>query len=150
MPISIRFLLCLSVGMFLTGCRSSNPIHLDTSGPTMAEILAGNHLATDELDDSGLDETQLGIDARVVTFQTYEGYARDSQNEINQLFPLHDNPQISVYIHPHLATSGNYPIPGYTTAFSLYEKNEYALPGESISSHFNDDSQTSHAASNSN
>ena len=31
---------------------------------------------------------------------------------------------------PHLATEERVPVPGYTTAVPLYERVEYALPGE--------------------
>ena len=31
---------------------------------------------------------------------------------------------------PHLATDARVPVPGYTTAVPLYERVEYALPGE--------------------
>ena len=31
---------------------------------------------------------------------------------------------------PHLATGERVPVPGYTTAVPLYERVEYALPGE--------------------
>ena len=42
------------------------------------------------------------------------------------------NPEISIYVYPHLVRAGSSEvmIPGYTTQFSLYEGNHYALPGE--------------------
>lgn len=57
-------------------------------------------------------------------------YTRTSENEINNLFPQLPNPQVVMYVHPHLNNSDEAPVPGYSTAFSLYEKNYYALPGE--------------------
>lgn len=61
-----------------------------------------------------------------------EGYSRSGSTEIEQLFPQLPNPQVVMYVFPHRGTSG-LPIPGYMTAFRLYDKNEYALPGEWIS-----------------
>ena len=55
---------------------------------------------------------------------------RTMQNEVNHLFPLLPNPELVMYVFPHLVTSEQLPVPGYTTAFSLYEKNYYAMPGE--------------------
>ncbi|MCB1809649.1 MAG: TIGR03751 family conjugal transfer lipoprotein [Candidatus Competibacteraceae bacterium] len=57
------------------------------------------------------------------------GYTRTAYNEIENLFPTLPNPTLVMYIDPHLSEAG-YPIPGYATAFTLYEKTEFALPGE--------------------
>jgi conjugative transfer region lipoprotein (TIGR03751 family) len=57
------------------------------------------------------------------------GYTRNASNEIKQLFPRLPNPEIVLYVFPHINSKGR-PIPGYSTSFLLYEKDEYALPGE--------------------
>lgn len=62
------------------------------------------------------------------------GYTREAANEIEQLFPMLPNPRIVLYVYPHFTAKGR-PVPGYATAFSLYEKDEYALPGEWIAEH---------------
>lgn len=33
-------------------------------------------------------------------------------------------------VFPHLAGEESVPVPGYATAFPMYERTEYALPGE--------------------
>jgi conjugative transfer region lipoprotein (TIGR03751 family) len=43
-------------------------------------------------------------------------------------FSLLDNPQLKVYVFPHLTGSEMLPIPGYWTAFSAYSRSYYALP----------------------
>jgi conjugative transfer region lipoprotein (TIGR03751 family) len=43
-------------------------------------------------------------------------------------FSLLDNPQLKVYVFPHLAGSEMLPVPGYWTAFSAYSRSYYALP----------------------
>jgi conjugative transfer region lipoprotein (TIGR03751 family) len=40
------------------------------------------------------------------------------------------NPELSVYIYPHLAGTDEAPIPGYSTVVSAYERDHYALPGD--------------------
>ena len=57
-------------------------------------------------------------------------YARSAANELEFLFPRLPNPDIYIYVAPHLATDDRVPVPGYTTAVPLYERVEYALPGE--------------------
>ncbi len=58
------------------------------------------------------------------------GYTREAHSEITLLFPRLANPTLVIYIYPHLSGSERHPVPGYSSAFTLYEKVEYALPGE--------------------
>ena len=51
--------------------------------------------------------------------------------EIENLFPRLDNPDIVIYVYPHLATRTRAPIPGYSTVIPLYDQVHYRLPGES-------------------
>lgn len=55
--------------------------------------------------------------------------SRGAENELSGLFPLLPNPGICMYVWPHLG-GGGFPVPGYTTCFKMYERDEYALPGE--------------------
>ena len=57
-------------------------------------------------------------------------YSRTAANELELLFPRLPNPDVYIYVTPHLATEERVPVPGYTTAVPLYERVEYALPGE--------------------
>lgn len=56
------------------------------------------------------------------------GYTRTAHNELTLKFPRLPNPEMVLYVFPHLA--GDAPVPGYATTFTLYPKTEYALPGE--------------------
>ncbi|MFN7096932.1 MAG: TIGR03751 family conjugal transfer lipoprotein [Gammaproteobacteria bacterium] len=73
---------------------------------------------------------QLGVETMPST--SYVNYTRNAGNEVNNLFKALPNPQIPVYVYPHLATVNNdeLPVPGYTTAFFLYNNNQYAMPTE--------------------
>jgi conjugative transfer region lipoprotein (TIGR03751 family) len=57
-------------------------------------------------------------------------YTRDAANEIDRLFVRLPNPDLLMYVFPHLAGEHPVPIPGYSTVFPLYEHVQYALPGE--------------------
>ncbi len=59
-----------------------------------------------------------------------EDYTRTAVSELNVLFPLLPNPTLVMYVYPHLAEE-RAGVPGYVTQFRLYERDEYALPGES-------------------
>ena len=60
----------------------------------------------------------------------YERYTRTAINENRQLFHKLPNPTIAVYVYPHLATEDQAPVPGYTTATTLYERDHYATADE--------------------
>ena len=57
-------------------------------------------------------------------------YTRTAADELELLFPRLPNPDLYIYVPPHLATALRIPVPGYTTAVPLYDRVEYALPGE--------------------
>jgi len=61
----------------------------------------------------------------------YLPYTREAATEIDNLFPRLDNPDIVIYVYPHLATRTRAPIPGYSTVIPLYDQVHYRLPGES-------------------
>lgn len=57
-------------------------------------------------------------------------YTRTAANEVNALFVRLPNPDLVLYVFPHLATDEDVPIPGYSTVLPFYERVHYALPGE--------------------
>lgn len=60
------------------------------------------------------------------------GYTRTAQNEIYRQFQRLPNPDLVMYVFPHLAGSDPVPVPGYSTVFPLYQRVQYALPGERV------------------
>ncbi len=58
------------------------------------------------------------------------GQPRAAADQLNQRFARLANPTLILYVFPHLGADNQYPIPGYSTAFPLYEQVYYALPGE--------------------
>ena len=53
---------------------------------------------------------------------------------VERTFPRLANPDVLVYVYPHVATPLAVGVPGYLTALPLFERVEYALPGERVSS----------------
>ncbi len=53
---------------------------------------------------------------------------------VGRTFPRLANPDVLVYVYPHVATPLGVGVPGYLTALPLFERTEYALPGERVSS----------------
>jgi conjugative transfer region lipoprotein (TIGR03751 family) len=42
------------------------------------------------------------------------------------------NPELKMYVFPHLAGNDEVPVPGYYTVFNAYTQDHYALPNEII------------------
>ena len=80
--------------------------------------------------DSQVVRGELGNRPIVTGEAALQGYTREAFNEIDVLFPRLPNPTLVMYVFPHLAGETRAPVPGYTTAFPMYEQVEYALPGE--------------------
>lgn len=56
-------------------------------------------------------------------------YTRSVTRETELLFTTLPNPKLQMYVFPHI-TEGGLAIPGYSVEFSMYETDQYALPGE--------------------
>ncbi|MCI1021492.1 TIGR03751 family conjugal transfer lipoprotein [Pseudomonas putida] len=72
------------------------------------------------LDEAQVARQQAGADA----------FTRTPQNEIYSQFKRLPNPDLVMYVFPHLAGSDPVPVPGYTTVFPMYQRVQYAMPGE--------------------
>ncbi|MBX8554342.1 TIGR03751 family conjugal transfer lipoprotein [Pseudomonas cichorii] len=59
-------------------------------------------------------------------------YTRTAQNEIYSQFKRLPNPDLVLYVFPHLTGTDPAPVPGYSTVFPLYQRVQYAMPGERI------------------
>lgn len=57
-------------------------------------------------------------------------YVRTEKTALESKFKLLPNPILYMFVHPHLASESEIPIPGYLTEFKMYERDHYALPGE--------------------
>ena len=78
-----------------------------------------------------------GQDAHPETmrYASWDGYTRSVVTEIDNLFPTLPNPILVMHVFAHLSSTENTPVPGYATAFPMYERIEFAMPGELASRH---------------
>lgn len=129
----IRTVLQTSISVFfialLSGCATTSKEEiLPQDGPTMQETYEGHfkRLNQDSI------ETVRNTGNRGISSGdgNLHGYTRNTSHEIDNLFPRLPNPTLVMFVYPHLAGSGGNPVPGYATAFPMYEGVEYALPGE--------------------
>ncbi|EFR0662731.1 TIGR03751 family conjugal transfer lipoprotein [Salmonella enterica] len=114
----------------LSGCSSSKEELLPPGDSTMMEIWQGNAPSPHTVV-KGRETLRRGLSSQetLASERIDESYSRTQENELSQIFPRLPNPDMVMYIFPHLA-EGNTPVPGYSTVFPFYEQTQYALPGE--------------------
>ena len=117
------------ISLTLAGCASTKEAVLPQDGPSMKVIYEG-HIQEMNARDPQVIRHALGNRPVLMGEAALQGYTREAFNEIDVLFPRLPNPSLVMYIFPHLAGETLAPVPGYATAFPLYEQTEYALPGE--------------------
>jgi conjugative transfer region lipoprotein (TIGR03751 family) len=128
MPSILTLALSL-ISLILAGCASTKETILPQDGPSMKTIYE-EHVVEMNARDPQVVRGELG-DRPILTGEAaLQGYTREAFNEIDVLFPRLPNPTLVMYVFPHLAGETQAPVPGYATAFPMYEQVEYALPGE--------------------
>ena len=131
---STKFLvLMLVVATGITGCATNSEKLLTHGGRSMDQIW--------RQETAGDPSQQLLMDARQALRRPLDepedrragsAYTRTAQNEIYRQFHRLPNPDLVMYVFPHLAGSDPVPVPGYSTVFPLYQRVQYALPGERV------------------
>jgi conjugative transfer region lipoprotein (TIGR03751 family) len=117
------------ISLVLAGCASTKDAVLPQDGPSMKSIYE-EHVQEMNAREPQVIRHELGARPILTGEAALQGYTRDAFNEIDVLFPRLPNPTLVMYVFPHLAGESHAPVPGYTTAFPMYEQVEYALPGE--------------------
>ncbi|MDC9604381.1 TIGR03751 family conjugal transfer lipoprotein [Xenorhabdus griffiniae] len=109
----------------LMGCVTSKEKLMPAGEHNMIEIWQGK---------AGVKASsgQLIQQARNTQLRPLEMHGQENKiTEISQQFPRLPNPDMIMYVFPHLS-QGNLPVPGYSTVFSFYQQVQYAMPGERI------------------
>lgn len=128
----INYGACLVVALLSTGCATSKEELLPHGDNTMMDVWeqgasgSSNSASSRQLLDARLGLRRSLEDGRLENV----AYTRTAQNEIYSQFKRLPNPDLVMYVLPHLAGSDPAPIPGYSTVFPLYQRVQYAMPGE--------------------
>ncbi|AMN76880.1 TIGR03751 family conjugal transfer lipoprotein [Pseudomonas azotoformans] len=128
----INYGVWLAVTLLSTGCATSKEELLPHGDNTMMDVWeqgaigSSNSASSRQLLDARLGLRRSLEDGRAENI----AYTRTVQNEIYSQFKRLPNPDLVMYVFPHLAGSDPAPIPGYSTVFPLYQRVQYAMPGE--------------------
>ncbi|NWA02327.1 TIGR03751 family conjugal transfer lipoprotein [Pseudomonas gingeri] len=130
---SIELLPCLLLGTLLVGGCSTDKDHLLPHGPhTMTDIWDRQSAEGPRSPgNNSLQEARLALRRPLGdSVSAQPAYTRTARNEIHSQFRRLPNPDLVLYVFPHLAGSDPVPVPGYSTVFPFYQRVQYALPGE--------------------
>lgn len=126
----INFLLIVGF-LSLVGCSSSIEKVTNPNAPTMEQVFN---------EYSGTEDEKKIIERKRVLLQrpALDNETRLPMNpyaqQLEHLYPRLPNPDLFMYVRPHAVGSTGAPIPAYITRFSMYERQPYALPGETLES----------------
>ena len=95
----------------------------------MSEIYALHH------GDEAVNQKKINL----AEFEDSSSLSSQVIENVNELFPTLENPMLIMYVFPHIATESRVPVPGYWTAIPMYERTEFALPGEKASTRSDSD-----------
>lgn len=120
----------IGLAFLLSACSTSQKELLPTGDETMRDIW--NKGGSDAQLQYYRDRDNRRIDpVNYISAKEQKNYTRSAENEIKNLFPQLPNPDLIMYVYPHLSASGEpMPIPGYSTVIPFYSRVQYAQSGE--------------------
>ena len=130
------------IALGTAGCSQQSTLEIPQDGPTTLEVYQRHVGGYDEqivqIDDSAdvtpvksSPQGALEVAHSAENGATLTATLQAARVQRQRDFPLLPNREFTLFVFPHLTSSGN-PIPAYTTVWRLYEKDHYALPGEVI------------------
>ncbi len=121
----------ISLAMVVTGCTSSLDKVIDENAPTMKEVYK-NYIGAD---DTAIVARKTELMKRPAVHESDLQLDHPPYPErLGHLYPRLPNPDLYMYVRPHAVGVTGAPIPAYITRFSMYERQPYALPGETLES----------------
>lgn len=127
----IKQLLIITVLLSLGGCATSkDELMPNPEGQTMNDLWEQGTQGSSKADIIAARGTlRRPIGPHEMTEQQFS-HSRNVENEIYSQFKRLPNPDLVMFIYPHLSGSESVPVPGYSTVFPLYRTPQYAMPGE--------------------
>lgn len=136
--ILIISLISLVGAINLTGCTklmsSQMPVGSVPMTQTYNEAINGTDANGNDNSLTMVREKTNDLITWPVDQSAYELAQGNEKSKIDGQFQRLSNPDVVMYVYPHLAGQDNNqaPVPGYTTAFPLYQHEYYAMPGEVV------------------
>ena len=122
----------------LAGCATRKDALLPHGSKTMPELWSeySGGPADGSLEDAALLEAREALRRPLTARETQStlsqnaSYTRNAENEIEQQFKRLPDPDLVMYVFPHLVGRDPVPVPGYSTVFPFYAQVHYAGLGD--------------------
>ncbi|EDT2963647.1 TIGR03751 family conjugal transfer lipoprotein [Salmonella enterica subsp. enterica] len=116
----------------LSGCSTSQETLLPVDGnTTMLNLWNQRAGGAQALNEQRSQLRRPVVDPQAL-IKDQHSYTRTAANEIQSQFVRLPNPDLVMYIWPHLTGDSPVPVPGYSTVFPFYTQVQYAQPGERV------------------
>jgi conjugative transfer region lipoprotein (TIGR03751 family) len=116
--------ICAAVVGLVSSCATDKDRLLPSGNASMMDVW---HMQTSE--SSGSLAGRRLLDARLALRRPVGNHAEDVLEAQFQRLP---NPDLVMYVYPHMAAGNAAPIPGYSTVFPMFQNVQYAMPGEGL------------------
>ena len=123
---TIMILMLILSSISLSACSNMAGNVVPRTGPTMEQVYDNM-----EHEINGKNITQIKSNSPPIPTELNIKSSLPV-NAKNSVFRKIPNPELKMYVYPHLAGRDEIPIPGYYTAFDAYTQNHYGLKNETI------------------
>jgi conjugative transfer region lipoprotein (TIGR03751 family) len=124
----IRWINLVCVVAALTACSTNVKKVTNPNAPTMEQVF-NEYTGVDEKE---LEERKRLLLQRPALNVETQLPVNPFPDQLEHLYPRLPNPDLFMYVRPHAVGSTGAPIPAYVTRFTMYERQPYALPGETL------------------
>lgn len=124
----IRWINVVCIVVALTACSTNVKKVTNPNAPTMEQVFN---------EYTGVDQTEVEERKRLLLQRPALNVetqlpVNPFPDQLEHLYPRLPNPDLFMYVRPHAVGSTGAPIPAYVTRFTMYERQPYALPGETL------------------
>lgn len=114
----------------LAGCSTSQETLLPVDNATTMLSLWNQRSGGGQALNEQRSQLRRPIADPTVITEEMHSYTRTAASEIQSQFVRLPNPDLVMFIYPHLTGKTPAPVPGYSTVFPFYTAVQYAMPGE--------------------
>ena len=125
--------LLVASSLLISGCSSTKDEIIPNDGVPIEQVYFGQS-QTSAADANQQSSTEAGTQQWVVKRHATEEELNKNpyvlHNTLTPVFRKLDNPTLYIFSFPYLSDSGRVPVPAYISEMKMFERDEYALPGE--------------------
>lgn len=130
----IKAIILVACSIMMTACSSSKDTIIPNDGVPIEDVYYGN--VEPQTDGKAPSETKSGVGKqewvvkRHATAKELDKNPYVLHSTLTPAFKRLENPTLYIFSFPYLTDNGRVPVPAYISEMKMFEREEYALPGE--------------------